>query len=722
MRWRRTGRFHYLRKVTLMGKNIKFRVDDGFAIIEFDEPDSKVNVLSAEVLKEFDEIISQICAASGLKGVILFSNKPDIFIAGADIKEIEKITVASEGQEKARAGQKIINRLENLSIPSIALINGACLGGGLEFVLACDWRLCSFSEKVKLGLPEVKLGIIPGFGGTKRLPRLVGLRKGLEMILSGEVVSGKDAFKIGLVDGLAMNNRLLEEGKLFLNTHSRKRTTFRPKLKGIMAKVLDRTFLGQAVLKDQTKKFVLKTTKGQYPAPLKALEVVTANYNSSLDAALEREAVAFGSLVIGEISKSLVSVFYLVEKYKKVKWVEALPRKIHKCGLLGAGVMGGGIAQLFSYYGIQVRMKDLNYQALGKGLKQAKEVYDFGVKKRKIRPNQADAGMGLISVTTDYSGFQNTDLIVEAVVEDMNIKKKVWNEVSAVASKDAIIVSNTSCLSVEGMSSAIQNKERAVGMHFFNPVHRMPLIEIIRAPQTNDEAVATIVEFSRRIGKTPIVVKDSCGFLVNRILLPYLNEAGFLLMEGIDFERIDKICLKFGMPMGPFTLMDEIGLDVGYKVAVLLEEHFGPRMKVADVLKKVYAKKWFGKKTGMGFYVHKGKEKYANKEIASLVGACKSSLIVDEEILKRIIYKMINEAAMCLHEGVCREPSDVDIGMIMGIGFPPFKGGLLRYADSIGADEVVNKLGVFKEKVNQERFAVCDYLREMSKNRGKFYK
>lgn len=705
-----------------MGKNIKFRVDDGFAIIEFDTSDSKVNVLSAEVLREFDGIISQVYADSGLKGLILLSAKPDIFIAGADIKEIEKITVASEGQEKARAGQKIINRLEKLPIPSIALINGACLGGGLELALACDWRLCSVSEKVKIGLPEVKLGIIPGFGGTKRLPRLTGLRKGLQMILSGEVISGKDALKIGLVEGIFLNNLLLEEAKIFLKAHPGKRKLFQPKLKGLIAKLLDGTFIGRLILKDQTKKFVLKTTKGQYPAPLKALEVVTANYNSSLEAALEREAVAFGSLVIGEISKNLVSVFYLVEKYKKVKWVEAQPRKIHKSGLLGAGIMGGGIAQLFSYYGVQVRMKDLNYQALGKGLKQAKEVYDSAVKKRKIKPNQADLGMGLISVTCDYSGFQNAGLIVEAVVEDMNIKKKVWNEVSAVASGDAIIASNTSCLSVEGMSGSIQNKTRAVGMHFFNPVHRMPLIEIIRAPQTSDETVATIVEFSRKIGKTPIVVKDTCGFLVNRILLPYLNEAGFLLMEGVDFERVDNICLKFGMPMGPFTLMDEIGLDVGYKVALLLEEHFGQRMKVSGVLKEVYAKKWFGKKTGIGFYVHKGREKRANKEIVSLTGVGKGAFIADEEILKRIIYKMINEAAMCLHEGVCREASDVDIGMIMGIGFPPFKGGLLRYADLLGADEVVNKLDAFKTKVDPERFAACDYLREMAKNKGKFYK
>lgn len=710
MRWRRTGRGIGFRKIKM---NLKLRIENEFAIIEFDQTDSKVNVLSAASMTELQKIISQISARQNLKGVCILSNKQDIFIAGADIKEIENINTVSEAMAKAQAGQKILNILEGLPVPTIALINGACLGGGLELALACDYRIAAFSDKVKIGLPEVKLGIIPGFGGTKRLPRLVGLRKGLELILSGDAISANEALKIGLVDGLTSQNRLLIEGIEFLKKNNCKRKVYKPKLKGWLNIFLDKTYLGRAILKNQTKKYVLKTTKGLYPAPLKALEVITKNYSSSLDKALLREARVFGVLAVGVISKNLISVFYLVEKYKKQKWVEAQPRRIHKCGILGAGVMGGGIAQLFSFYGLPVRIKDLNYQALGRALKHAGEVYEYAAKKKKIRLNQAIVGMGLISTTTDYSGFSNADLIVEAVIEDMKIKKSVWKEVDAFTKPDAIFASNTSCLSVSAMTEGVKNKARVAGMHFFNPVHRMPLVEIIRANETSDETVATIVEFSKKIGKTPIVVKDSCGFLVNRILLPYLNEAGFMLDEGINFERIDSICVKFGMPMGPFTLVDEIGLDVGYKVALILEENFGPRMKVAEILKKAYAQKWLGKKCGKGFYIHKGKNKFPNKEIYNFTGRQKSNLS-DEDILKRMLYRMINEAGFCLQEKVCAQASDIDIGMIMGIGFPPFRGGLLHYANSVGCDKIVEDLERFKEKFSSDRFAPCNYL----KNKG----
>ena len=306
------------------------------------------------------------------------------------------------------------------------------------------------------------------------------------------------------------------------------------------------------------------------------------------------------------------------------------------------------------------------------------EVYDYALKKKKLKKNQAISGMGLISVTTDYSGFSSADLVVEAVVEDMKIKQAVFSQLDSAVKPGAIIASNTSCLSVEKMSEGVRNKSRVIGMHFFNPVHRMPLVELIRTPYTSDETVATMVEFSKRLGKTPIVVKDSCGFLVNRILLPYLNEAGFLLEEGIDFERIDRIMQEFGMPMGPFTLMDEIGLDVGYKVACLLEENLGARLKVPQIFKKVYEKKWFGRKTSQGFYIHKTKEKEPNHQVCGLLSQGPAAKLSDQEILNRMLSKMVKEARMCLEEKVCQEPSDVDIGMIMGIGFPPFRGGLLR--------------------------------------------
>lgn len=666
-----------------MDKALKLKIEDGFALIEFDQPESRANILSAQSLLEVDGIISRLEQEKGLRGACILSKKTDIFIAGADIKEIENITSPSEGQAKALAGQKILNRLEKLPIPTLALINGACLGGGLELALACDYRLACFGDKVKIGLPEVKLGIIPGFGGTKRLPRLVGLRKGIELISSGEPVSSNEALKIGLVDGLCSQSMLFREGLEFLRKNSKKRKAYKPKLKGFLNIFLDKTFFGRVILKRQAEKFILKNTKGHYPAPLKALDVIVKNYTCGLSAALEREAAVFGELVITPVSKNLIGVFYLIEKYKKARWVDAGPRKIRKCAVLGAGVMGGGISQAFSASGHPVRMKDLNYSALGKGLKQAKEVYDYAVKKRKLKSAQAIFGMGLISTTTEYSGFSNADLIVEAVVEDMQVKKNVFRQLGEVADSRAILASNTSCLSIAEMSEGVKDKGRVIGMHFFNPVHRMPLIEIIRAPETSDETVATLVEFSKSIGKFPIVVKDSCGFLVNRILIPYLNEAGFLLGEGISLERIDNLMLNFGMPMGPFALIDEIGLDVGYKVALLLEEHYGERMKTAPILKKLYEQKWFGKKTGMGFYIHKGKDKKLNQEVYKFISR-KSPALSDEDILKRMLYRMINEAAMCLEEKVCNEPSDVDLAMIMGTGFPPFLAGLLRYADAAG--------------------------------------
>ena len=726
-----------------MPDNLKLKIEDGFAIIEFDQPDSKVNVLSSPAMAELETIISQLNdwsgssptshpedlerserdeGSKGLKGLLIASAKPDVFIAGADIREIENIKSYSEAEAVVKKGQKILNALEKLTIPTIALINGACLGGGLELALVCDYRLASFDKNVKLGLPEVRLGVIPGFGGTKRLARLIGLRKALEMILSGDPVSSGEALKIGLVDKLASRNRLLEDGIQLLKDKKIKRNRFKPGIKGWMNILIDRTFLGRTILVNQTKKVLLKTTRGQYPAPLKAIEAVSKNYTSSLEKSLAREARAFSGLVISPTAKNLISVFYLLEKYKKIKWSDAEPAKINKCGLLGAGVMGGGIAQLLSFYGIPVRMKDLNYQALGRGLKQAKEVYDYAVKKKKIKPGQAAMGMGLISPTTTYQGFSGADLIIEAVMEDMDIKKSVFRELDSITKPDAILASNTSCLSINQMAEGVRDRSRVLGIHFFNPVHRMPLIEIIRTKETSARAIAAAVGFTRRVGKIPIVVSDTCGFLINRVLLTYLNEAGRMLEQGAGIKNIDTVMLEFGMPMGPFTLMDEIGLDVGYKVALILENNFGENMKVSEILKKIYEKKWFGKKSGKGFYIHRGKNKRVNKEVYNLLSAFPKSNISAEEALQRMVYRMINEAALCLEQKVCLEPSDVDIGMIMGTGFPAFRAGLLRYADSIGCDKIADTLQGFREKYKSERFSPCDYLLGLAKTKGGFYR
>ncbi|MEK7375816.1 MAG: 3-hydroxyacyl-CoA dehydrogenase NAD-binding domain-containing protein, partial [Candidatus Margulisiibacteriota bacterium] len=576
-----------------------------------------------------------------------------------------------------------------LPFPTIALINGACLGGGTELALACDYRLAGFGEKIKIGLPEVNLGVIPGFGGTVRLPRLTGLRKGLELIVSAKLLSPEAALKAGLVDKLTSIKLLREEGIKFLLEKGKKRKKFKPPVKGFINLLLEGTFIGKWILLSLTKKSVLAATKGKYPAPLLAADVITRNYGSSLKKALEREAKAFGRLVITDVSKNLVSIFFLNEKYKKERWVDAclagrqaVPLPVKKCAVLGAGVMGGGIAQLFSFNGIPVRMKDINWQALLSGLRAAKKVYDGARKRRKIKQAQAINGMALISPTLDYSGFSNCDVVVEAVVEDMDIKQSVFEELSRIVKPSAILASNTSCLPISGIASRTKDPSRVVGLHFFNPVHRMPLIEIVRSSQTSDEVVATMVDISRKLGKTPIVVKDSWGFLVNRLLIPSLLEAADLLEEGVSFERIDKALLDFGLPMGAFWLLDEIGLDVGYKVARLLEENLGQRMKVAEILKKVYEKKWLGRKSSKGFYIYKGRDRKPNKEIYGLLRS-KHLRIAAEEIVKRVIFRMVSEAVLCLEENVVKEASAVDIGMIMGAGFPPFRGGLLRYADSI---------------------------------------
>lgn len=703
-----------------MANNIKFKFHENIVVIEFDMPDSKVNVLSTPVMEELKNILAQLNERTDVKGVLITSAKPGIFIAGADIKEIEGIQEPRFGTEKSKAGQAILNDLEALSIPSVALINGACLGGGFELALACDYRLSTFSEKVRIGLPEVLLGIIPGFGGTKRLPRLVGLRKGLELILAGKAVSSNDAAKIGIVDGLVAEQRLFEEGVAFFETARGKRKHTAPKTKGLVNVLLEKTPMGRALIISQSRKFVLQTTKGFYPAPLVAIEVISKNYTASLLSALEREARAFGELVVGPVAKNLIKVFYLTEKYKKKKWAEAEPKEVHSCGIVGAGVMGGGIAQLISFHKIGVRIKDLNFAALAGALKTAKKLFDYSIKKRRMKKHDVQFAMGLISPTLTYAGFSRLDVVIEAVVENMKVKQSVFVELSTKVKPDAILASNTSALSIDQMAADAKEPSRVVGMHFFNPVHKMPLIEVIRGARTSDTAVSTIVEFSRKLGKTPIVVKDACGFLINRILVPYLNEAGFMLEEGMRFETIDTIITGFGMPMGPFRLLDEIGLDIGYKVAKILEEGFGERMSVCPVLNTIYEKKLFGKKTKKGFYIYENKKETPNSEIYNLINPKNKRTSSDEDVIMRIVCIMINEAARCLEEDICSEPSDVDIGMIMGTGFPPFRGGLLRYADSLGIETIVAKLQGFQKQLNALRFAPCAYLQRLASKKENF--
>lgn len=712
--------------------SITYREDNNIGFIEFDQTDSKVNLLTAAALQELDKILDSLAPAgslpagkSSLKAVVIVSKKKDIFIAGADIKEIEGITQPEEGLQKAKAGQDIFNKLEDLAVPTIAVIDGAALGGGCELALACQYRLATFNEKVRIGLPEVNLGIFPAFGGTYRLPRLIGLPDGLNMILTGKSVDSNKALRLGLADRLAPQNGLdhylntfiedIRQGRVTPDKYaclSRVAGPTRPagrrrrKTKGLAA-ILEGSLLGQWFIFQQSIQSVLKNTKGFYPAPLKAIAVIKKNFYLDRTKGLDVEAREFSELAATAVAKNLIHVFYLSEQYRKLNVEGITPKPVEKCGIIGAGVMGGGIAQLLSYTNIWVRLKDINYEALALGVRSAAKLYRDAVKKRRIKPHEAAVKMDKITTTLDYSGFADTDIIIEAVVENMGVKRKVFRELSAAAGTQTILATNTSALSVTEMAKETKDPSKVIGLHFFNPVHKMPLVEIITTAQTSKETLASTLALVKRLGKTPIVVKDSCGFVVNRILLGYINEAGRLLEEGHSIVAIDRIMTDFGMPMGPFTLTDEVGLDVGSKVLHILEAGLGERFKPVEIFEKVYAQGFLGKKSGKGFYLHQGQH-IPNPAVTA--GTNTGARCDNEEAPRRMVYLMINEAARCLEEQIVDAPGAIDVGMIFGAGFPAFRGGLLRYADTIGITPIIDELNRLQQKFQAKRFEPADYL------------
>jgi 3-hydroxyacyl-CoA dehydrogenase/enoyl-CoA hydratase/3-hydroxybutyryl-CoA epimerase len=702
--------------------SVYYKQEVNIGIITFDQPDSKVNVLNSAALMTFDKILDEL-KSKNLKALIIQSAKKDIFIAGADIKEIENITEVADAKAKAQAGQRIMDKLEDLPFPTVAVIDGVALGGGCELAMACRYRVMTFNDKIRIGLPEVNLGFIPGFGGTYRLPRLVGLQQGLKMIVSGVPINSSTAFKCGLADRLFPSMGLSERVREFVEEIAAQpgKRIFKPVASKGLAGFLDKNPLGQMVVFKKTIESIQKVTKGFYPSPFKVVEVVRKTLYLPREQALDIEASSFAQLVITQISKNLVKVFFLSEKFKKLtipgaENIKSMP--IAKGAVIGAGVMGGGIAQLLSDRGIWARLKDINQEAIAKGLKAAYEVYAQAMKRKKVRAHEVAVKMAMISGTVDYSGFANADIAIEAVVENMDIKKKVFAEVSGVLPSDAILASNTSSLSVTEMARASKDPSRVIGFHFFNPVHRMPLIEIITTEFTSQQTLVSTLEFAKKLGKTPVIVKDAPGFLVNRILLGYINEAGRILDEGGSIKEIDRFATDFGMPMGPFTLSDEVGLDVGVKVLHVLETGLGPRFKPVKIFDEIISRKLLGKKSGKGFYIH-GKQRVVNDEVQALVKA--GEKVPEQESIERMIYVMINEAAMILQERIVDGPETVDIGMIMGTGFPPFRGGLLRYADSIGIDRLVDALKKLEVRFKDGRFKPCAYIVDL-KNQGKnFY-
>jgi len=679
--------------------------DDKIGILTFDLQGEKVNKFSTPVVQEFQVILDDLQKNHELKCLLIMSGKERIFIAGADIKEIVNVTDPDTGYQVSKKGHEIFGKIASLPFPSISVINGACMGGGTEMSLACTYRLASDNPNTKIALPEVNIGIFPGWGGSQRLPRLIGLQRSLDVILTGRNLDGRRAYRYGIADKLIPKELVRETALKFardvingVDVLSKSRS--RRKQKGIFTFLLEKNPMGRILLFNQAKKSVLKKTKGHYPAPLEALKAIKKGYNKSLARGLEIEARIFGNIIGSPISKNLIKIFFWTESVKRENGttksdVQIIP--VNKAASLGAGVMGGGVAQLFASRNIPIRVKDINYEALSKAYQQAAGVLKGKLKRRRITKLEYQHILASITSTINYSGFASVDFIVEAIIEDLDLKKKVFTELEDNIPEHTIVVSNTSSLRIDDMADAFKHPQRFAGMHFFNPVHRMPLVEVIRGKDTSDETIATTFQLAKKLGKTPIVVGDGPGFLVNRLLMPYMVEAVSLLEEGHSLESIDKTMENFGMPMGPFELFDEVGIDVANKVSHILAATMGDRMAESDLIENMVKDGRLGKKNSKGFYRYAGKKKINDPSVSSYISTKEKTLLSSEELIERMIYPMINEAIRCLEEKIANRPQDVDLGMIFGTGFAPFRGGLLTYADTESISKVFDKLSSFSE-------------------------
>lgn len=693
-----------------------FRIErqGDLAIIWFDLPGEKVNKFSTAVMQEFASIVDEMGRSGDIKRIILASAKPSIFIAGADVSEFTKVTTPEQAKEYTRFGQQVFHRFSKLPQVKVAAINGACMGGGCEIAISCDWRVMSDGPKASIGLPETKLGIYPAWGGTTKLPRLIGLPAALDIILNGKTLDGRRAKKIGLVDDVVAQSILLDVAKKF--TQRGKRTDA-----GRTKFYIEGNPLARKVIFNKARKAVLDQTHGHYPAPLKAIDVMEYGMSAGVERGLEREVDEVVSLISGDVAQNLVRLFFLMEDSKKDR-TGVKPIEVKTAGVLGAGVMGGGIAQIIAdKTDAAVRMRDISWNALAGGMKAAAKVWRKKVERRRMTRGEMQQKLARITSTTDWSGFQHADVVIEAVVENLEIKRRVLAEFEGVEKEGAIFATNTSTLPITEIAANARHPERVVGMHFFNPVDRMPLVEVIRGEKTSDLAVATVANFARKLGKTVVVCNDGPGFVVNRILGPYMNESGFLLEEGNSIESIDAAMVDFGMPMGPMALLDEVGIDVAAKVAAILRERFGDRVQQSRVVDVLYGDHRLGKKGGKGLYAYEdGKRKGPDSSVYRLLGIAAPHPADRVATVERMVFAMVNEAAVILDEKIVGSAAELDLAMIMGTGFPPFRGGLLRYADSIGAAKIVTRLEDLTKK-HGPRFTPTDALRRLASRGAKFY-
>ena len=724
-------------------ENIPLRLEltkTGVALVIIDSPGDTMNTLKADFAARLAEVLDRIDDNPGVRAVVFASAKQDSFVAGADIQMLEGLETAEQATQLSRSGQAVLDRLERGPWPSVAAIHGACLGGGLEFALACRERIASSDPKTKLGLPEVQLGLLPGLGGTQRLPRLIGVQPALDLMLTGRHVDSKKARRLGIVDEVVPESILVNvalERALHLAAEPAKKTTL-DALKGFFDKeeltelALAENPLGRRVLFDQAKRRLGSKTHGKYPAPERILSVVKLGLERGARAGMEAEAAAFGELCTSREAQHLIQIFLATQELKKDRGTtdtSVQARETKRVAVLGAGLMGAGIAQLSALsVELPVRLKDRDDASLTRGLSYVRSLLDEAVTRRRLTPIEAARVLSRITPTRDYSGFRAADLVIEAVYEDLDLKRHMLADVEAEGHPEAIFATNTSSLPIQAIAARARHPERVIGMHYFSPVHRMPLLEVVVTERTAAWVTATVVAFGKKQGKTVIVVHDGPGFYTSRILAPYLNEALYLLSEGVAIERIDRALVEHGFPVGPIALLDEIGIDVASKVAGTLLEAFGARLRPPDLTRKLLAAGRLGRKSSSGFYQYDEPSEANSKQgkrpvdasVYATLGIQPNREVDAAEIVERCLLSMVNEAARCLDEGILRNARDGDVGAIFGLGFPPYLGGPLRYADSAGAHALTTRLAHLQAR-HGERFEPAPGLKALAARGGKFH-
>lgn len=693
---------------------------ENVVVITLNQPDAKVNTLDEEMMTQFSKILDDLNADNSILGAVLISGKDNNFIAGADIEMFKARDTAKEIEQLSLDGHKILNRIENFSKPLAVAIHGSCMGGGLELSLACHYRVASNHAKTVLALPEVKLGILPGTGGTQRLPRLIGIQKALSFMLTGKNIYARQAYKMGLIDELTHKDALEEAGIKAVHKISANKFQRKDK-RSFVEKLVEGNGIGRSIVFSQALKQTLRQTKGNYPAPEKILQAVEYGFKKGKEKGLLKEAELFGELGATSESRALVNLFFAMTDAKKNPNQE-LVEPVSKIGIIGAGLMGSGIADVSINKGnYSVLLKDRDIESAAKGEQLIWNDLNKKSKKRIITEFERDNIASRVTGTDSYEGFNDVGVVVEAVFEDLNLKHRIIEEVESYTHERTIFATNTSSLPISDIAKGAKRPENVIGMHYFSPVQKMPLLEIITTEQTADWVTATAYDIGLKQGKTVIVVNDGPGFYTTRILAPFMNEALLLLEEGATIKYLDSIMKDFGYPVGPMALLDEVGFDVGAHVGETMKPMFDARgAKSSTKAQELVDAGYLGRKNKKGMYKYGDKKKEVNSSIYSFFGGNNRTNPDKETAQFRMALTMINEAAHCLQDGILSSPTDGDLGAILGLGFPPFTGGPFRYMDQIGISEVVKKLEAFETQFGP-RFKPAKILTDFADKDKRFY-